>query len=247
MGSRLTGRYEIWNLGSGFSGHNTELVFRLQVRLHHSRKDDPESRFRYSHRVSELAEKPLRADARRNREKVLKAARAVFADEGVDAQMDDVARRADVGVGTVLPPFPDQGGAAHARSRTSCSQSIAANARAVLEIDDPWEAFSGRCGSAARSHRRRSRVLRDPRRLPADVEHVPRRGGPADHGRRDDAPLHRGGPDAPRRDDRGHPAADVRRRQRERDGAPAPGRVAAAPEDRARRAAGRSGERLPVT
>jgi len=56
--------------------------------------------------VSEVVEKPLRADARRNREKVLEAARAVFADQGVDAQMDDVARRADVGVGTVYRHFP---------------------------------------------------------------------------------------------------------------------------------------------
>jgi AcrR family transcriptional regulator len=51
-------------------------------------------------------EKPLRADARRNREKVLAAARAVFAERGVDAQMDDVAGRADVGVGTVYRHFP---------------------------------------------------------------------------------------------------------------------------------------------
>ena len=56
--------------------------------------------------MSELADKPLRADARRNREKVLAAARAVFAEQGVDAQMDDVARRADVGVGTVYRHFP---------------------------------------------------------------------------------------------------------------------------------------------
>ena len=49
---------------------------------------------------------PLRADARRNREKVLKAARAVFAEQGRDAQMDDVARRAGVGVGTVYRHFP---------------------------------------------------------------------------------------------------------------------------------------------
>ena len=50
--------------------------------------------------------RPLRADARRNREKVLTAARAVFAEHGRDAQMDDVARRASVGVGTVYRHFP---------------------------------------------------------------------------------------------------------------------------------------------
>jgi len=51
-------------------------------------------------------ERPLRADARRNREKVLAAARAVFSEQGRDAQMDDVARRAGVGVGTVYRHFP---------------------------------------------------------------------------------------------------------------------------------------------
>ena len=41
--------------------------------------------------------RPLRADARRNRERILKAARAVFAEQGIDAQIDDVAKRAKVG------------------------------------------------------------------------------------------------------------------------------------------------------
>ncbi len=51
-------------------------------------------------------DRPLRADARRNREKVLTAARDVFSEHGRDAQMDDVARRAGVGVGTVYRHFP---------------------------------------------------------------------------------------------------------------------------------------------
>ncbi len=51
-------------------------------------------------------ERPLRADARRNRERILESARAVFAECGADAQIDDVARRAGVGVGTVYRHFP---------------------------------------------------------------------------------------------------------------------------------------------
>ncbi len=50
-------------------------------------------------------ERPLRADARRNRERILESARAVFAECGADAQIDDVARRAGVGVGTVYRHF----------------------------------------------------------------------------------------------------------------------------------------------
>lgn len=49
---------------------------------------------------------PRRADARRNRERVLEAARVVFAREGIDAQMTAVAAEAGVGVGTVYRHFP---------------------------------------------------------------------------------------------------------------------------------------------
>lgn len=56
--------------------------------------------------TSSESERPLRADARRNRERILEGARLVFAESGNDAQMDDVARRAGVGVGTVYRHFP---------------------------------------------------------------------------------------------------------------------------------------------
>jgi AcrR family transcriptional regulator len=48
----------------------------------------------------------MRADARRNRERILESARELFAEAGAEAQMDDVARRAGVGVGTVYRHFP---------------------------------------------------------------------------------------------------------------------------------------------
>lgn len=50
----------------------------------------------------------LRADARRNRERILTAAVEVFIERGVDVPMDDVARRAGVGVGTLYRRFPDR-------------------------------------------------------------------------------------------------------------------------------------------
>lgn len=49
---------------------------------------------------------PLRADAQRNRERLLAAAEAVFLERGADASMDDVARRAGVGIGTLYRRFP---------------------------------------------------------------------------------------------------------------------------------------------
>ena len=51
-------------------------------------------------------DRPMRADARRNRERVLAAAEAVFAEMGLKAQVEEVARRAGVGVGTVCRHFP---------------------------------------------------------------------------------------------------------------------------------------------
>jgi AcrR family transcriptional regulator len=53
-----------------------------------------------------MTERPLRADARRNRERILAAARKVFPERGMQAQMDDVAATAGVGVGTVYRHFP---------------------------------------------------------------------------------------------------------------------------------------------
>jgi len=86
-------------------------------------------------------EKPLRADARRNREKVLAAARAVFSDAGRDAQMDDVARRAGVGVGTVYRHFPTKEALIEALM-VAAFETIAEAAEAALEVEDPWEAFT---------------------------------------------------------------------------------------------------------
>jgi AcrR family transcriptional regulator len=50
----------------------------------------------------------MRADARRNREQILIAARAVFAEQGPDAPLDEIARRAGVGIGTLYRRFPER-------------------------------------------------------------------------------------------------------------------------------------------
>jgi AcrR family transcriptional regulator len=54
------------------------------------------------------ADRPLRADAERNRRRILAAAAEVFAERGLDAGLDEVARRAGVGTGTVYRRFPDK-------------------------------------------------------------------------------------------------------------------------------------------
>jgi AcrR family transcriptional regulator len=84
--------------------------------------------------------RPLRADARRNHERILKAARSVFADQGADAQIDDVARRAKVGVGTVYRHFPTKDALLDALVRERFDE-ICVLADDALARDDAWEAF----------------------------------------------------------------------------------------------------------
>ena len=91
--------------------------------------------------ATQSPERPQRADARRNRERVLAAGREAFAEHGQDAQMDDVARRAGVGVGTVYRHFPDKAALMEALLTERFVQ-FAELGRAALEHDDPWTGFS---------------------------------------------------------------------------------------------------------
>jgi AcrR family transcriptional regulator len=84
--------------------------------------------------------KPMRADALRNREKVLAAAEEEFAARGMKAQLDDVAERAGVGVGTVCRHFPTKQ-ALVAAVCTRMYQSLLDRAREGLESSDPAAAF----------------------------------------------------------------------------------------------------------
>ncbi|MDX6717396.1 MAG: hypothetical protein QOH30_3954 [Baekduia sp.] len=56
--------------------------------------------------VTGLSQRPKRADARRNYEKLLTAAGEVFAENGAAASLEDIARRAGVGIGTLYRHFP---------------------------------------------------------------------------------------------------------------------------------------------
>ena len=84
--------------------------------------------------------RPLRADARRNRERILKAARAVFSAQGRDAHLEDVARRAKVGVGTVYRHFPTKETLLEALAREQFD-TLTAWAREAQDAPDAWPAF----------------------------------------------------------------------------------------------------------
>src|SRR4051794_10463942 len=110
-----------------------------------------------------LEDRPPRAAARRNRAAIVKAARIVFARDGRQAQMDDIARRAKVGVGTVYRHFPTKETLLAAVSADRFEQ-IAGYAREALEVDDAWEAFAGflrRSAGLLASDRLLSQVLQE--------------------------------------------------------------------------------------
>jgi AcrR family transcriptional regulator len=88
-----------------------------------------------------LAAKPKRADARRNYEKVVFAARVAFAERGASTSLEEIARRAGVGIGTLYRNF---------ESRQALLEAVyvdevesVCRCAAEFESQEPWEAFSG--------------------------------------------------------------------------------------------------------
>jgi AcrR family transcriptional regulator len=85
--------------------------------------------------------RPLRADARRNRNRVLQAARAAFGAEGSDVSLDEIARRAGVGAGTVYRHFATKGDLFEAVVFDRIGELVE-EARALSDNQDPGRAFS---------------------------------------------------------------------------------------------------------
>jgi AcrR family transcriptional regulator len=92
--------------------------------------------------MSALEPRSLRADARRNRERILEAARGLFAECGQATQMDDIARAAGVGVGTVYRHFATKDALLGELLRAKFARH-AADARRWAQREDGWTAFEG--------------------------------------------------------------------------------------------------------
>jgi AcrR family transcriptional regulator len=88
------------------------------------------------------AGRPMRADAARNREKVLRAAREAFAESGYGVPLDEIAARAGVGPGTVYRHFPAKEALFEAVVEARVAD-LASDARARADAADPGEAFFG--------------------------------------------------------------------------------------------------------
>lgn len=86
--------------------------------------------------------RPLRADAARNREKLLAAAGRLFSERGLDVPMEHIARRAEVSIGTLYAHFPTREAffAAIFPRRLAALDTLAEQAAAE---PDPWQAFAG--------------------------------------------------------------------------------------------------------
>ncbi|MEU7161286.1 TetR/AcrR family transcriptional regulator [Streptomyces chrestomyceticus] len=85
---------------------------------------------------------PLRVDAQRNLEHVLRAAREVFGELGYGAPMEDVARRARVGVGTVYRRFPSKDVLVRRIAEEETARLTDQARTALGQEDDPWSALS---------------------------------------------------------------------------------------------------------
>jgi len=87
------------------------------------------------------SEQPLRADAERSYEALVVAARSVFAERGLHAPLDQIARRAEIGNATLYRRFPTRAALIEAVFAESMREQLDAVERGLAE-PDPWEAFA---------------------------------------------------------------------------------------------------------
>ena len=86
------------------------------------------------------APRPMRADARRNHERLLTEARAAFAEHGTDASLEDVARRAGVGIGTLYRHFPNRDALVSAVFEDAVGELLT-RSRQLLDAPEPCAAL----------------------------------------------------------------------------------------------------------
>src|SRR3954466_5803365 len=87
--------------------------------------------------TSVITQRPKRADARRNYDKLIAAGREAFTEKGSAASLEDIGRRAGVGIGTLYPSFPTRQDLLEAGS----PEEVEAVCRAADDLGDspPWD------------------------------------------------------------------------------------------------------------
>ena len=102
--------------------------------------------------VDSQAERPARkprADAQRNRERLLEAAKAAFADVGPDVSLDEIARRAGVGIGTLYRHFPNRDAIVEAVYRREVQQLADAATRLLATCARRARPCTNGCGCSS--------------------------------------------------------------------------------------------------
>jgi len=89
--------------------------------------------------VTHISQRPKRADAQRNYDKLIAAGREAFTEKGSDASLEDIARRAGVGIGTLYRHFPTR----QALLEAVYVEEVEALCRSADELDgeEPWDAL----------------------------------------------------------------------------------------------------------
>ena len=130
----------IGNEAEVYSGYYTEGVSVSQLNL----TTDPYNLEAMTTTPDQVPERPaeqLRADARQNRARLISAATEAFAEKGADAPLEDIARRAGVGIGTLYRHFPTRVDLQAAVFRNQVG-TVCGEADALLQTASPEQAFT---------------------------------------------------------------------------------------------------------
>jgi AcrR family transcriptional regulator len=111
------------------------------------------------------ATRPLRADAARNAERIMRAARLAFAESGTDVALEEVARRAGVGVATLYRRFPSKDDLIRAIVEWRYAEQIEPVMALAIADADPWQGLVATLDAAltvAAEERATIKAARDP-------------------------------------------------------------------------------------
>jgi AcrR family transcriptional regulator len=100
---------------------------------------------------SAIAERPLRSDARRNRERLVASARELLASEGVDVSVDEITRHAGLGMGTLYRHFPTKDELVDAVLEDAFAELVELAEHAAA-ADDAWAGLTDFMEQALASH-----------------------------------------------------------------------------------------------
>ena len=118
------------------------------------------------------AARPLRADAARNAERIMRAARTAFTESGTEVSLEEVARRAGVGVATLYRRFPNKDDLILAIIEWRYAEQVEPVMRKALADEDPWHGLVAALDAAltvAAEEHGTIKASRDPARLIAAI------------------------------------------------------------------------------